>query len=605
MKTKLILLIAVVTYYFQGQISGCRGVVKITTGEPAVKEYFYLQTDSLLYNLNQLDSSAITGENISSIQEQFRRCRFIYKKIEAIAEYYFQGLTKRINGPALPDVRTEDGQVWPPHGFQVIEQILYENNPDSLHEMSSEIRLLQTDLRFMRKNMEYNAISANHISEIIQHQFIRIAALGITGFDAPLSKLSLEEAIHSLYGIEAIASLYLGKQSDDVIKKQSFANAINFLTTNSEFDSFNRLVFLTDHLMPLSETYAQIPNFNSTIDNIMVKPFRGTFSQYMKGKGFDADYYSAYAEAKSSSEKIALGKKLFSDNRLSKSGKVSCASCHNPRLYFTDAKEKAGDFVHGGNLLRNTPSLYYAALQGSQFYDLRSITLEDQADQVMKSSNEFNFNSSAIAKKLVEDSMYIVMFEKAFGIKKDTVSGFQVRNAIAAFVRSLSPFSSSFDEFIRGNKSALSNEQIRGFNLFTGKAKCATCHFVPLYNGTIPPWLTKSESEIIGVPSKVEWKNATIDPDSGRYKLNQMQELLFAFKTPSIRNIEMTGPYMHNGVYKTLDDVVEFYHRGGGVGLGINLPFQSLPFDSLSLDKNEKEAIISFMRSLTDKKTGY
>ena len=97
--------------------------------------------------------------------------------------------------------------------------------------------------------------------------------------------------------------------------------------------------------------------------------------------------------AKSSDKKIVLGKKLFFDTRLSNSGKISCASCHKPGLYFTDAKEKSGNFVHGGSLLRNTPSLYYAALQSNQFYDLRSITLEDQANEAMQNSNEFNFSS--------------------------------------------------------------------------------------------------------------------------------------------------------------------------------------------------------------------
>ncbi|MFY8046253.1 MAG: cytochrome-c peroxidase, partial [Chitinophagaceae bacterium] len=96
------------------------------------------------------------------------------------------------------------------------------------------------------------------------------------------------------------------------------------------------------------------------------------------------------------------------------------------------------------------------------------------------------------------------------------------------------------------------------------------------------------------------WTKAIIDPDSGRYRINPISELAFAFKTPTIRNIEKTGPYMHNGVYTSLDDVVEFYHRGGGVGLGIDLPFQTLPFDSLILSKTDKKAIVAFMRSLTD-----
>ncbi len=599
MKSKVILFIICGIFISTLQISSCNNKNSIVSGEAAVKKYYYTQTDSLLQRLNVLDSMATAGNNIAGLKGQFGECRFNYKRTESISEYYFQGLIKRVNGPALPDVKTEDGQVWPPHGFQVIEQILYKH-PDSLRPLSAEIKLLQTDLRFMRTNMEHNAISANHMREIIQHQFIRIAALGITGFDAPLSKLSLTEAAYSLHGIREIATLYEG-QNEKKVNGRSLAAALQFLTEHSDFDSFNRLVFITDHLMPLSKAYDLTVGFDKTTDSSMVKPFRGTLSNYMRGEGFDADYYSSYANAKSDTNKITLGKKLFFDNNLSRSGTVSCGSCHKPELYFTDGKEKAGDFVHGGSLPRNTPSLYYAAFQSHQFYDLRSVTLEDQADQVMRSSREFNFSSADIAKKLLRDSAYSKLFLKAFEAKEDTISGYRVRNALAAYVRSLSPFSSPFDEYMKGNKKALSAKQIDGFNLFAGKAKCATCHFVPLFNGNIPPWLTKSESEIIGVPAKAIWKNATIDRDSGRYNINRMQELLFAFKTPTVRNAEKTAPYMHNGVYKNLDDVVEFYHKGGGVGLGITLPFQSLPFDSLSLNKSEKTAIVSFMRSLTDK----
>ncbi|MEJ7626254.1 MAG: cytochrome c peroxidase [Ferruginibacter sp.] len=236
---------------------------------------------------------------------------------------------------------------------------------------------------------------------------------------------------------------------------------------------------------------------------------------------------------------------------------------------------------------------------------MRSVTLEDQAEEVMKNSTEFNFSSGGIAKMLLRDSSYVNLLIKAFGVRKDTLSGFEVRNSLAAFVRSLTPFSSSFDEYMKGNMKALSAEQITGFNLFSGKAKCATCHFIPIFNGTIPPWLVRSESEIIGVPASPLWKIAVIDTDSGRYRINPMAELMYSFKTPTLRNIEKTGPYMHNGVYKTLEEVVEFYSKGGGVGLGIELPFQSLPFDSLSLYAKEKKAIVSFMISLTDKDIRY
>jgi cytochrome c peroxidase len=124
---------------------------------------------------------------------------------------------------------------------------------------------------------------------------------------------------------------------------------------------------------------------------------------------------------------------------------------------------------------------------------------------------------------------------------------------------------------------------------------------MPLFNGTTPPWFTKSESEIIGVPAKPVWAHAIIDSDSGRYTINRIAELMYSFKTPGLRNIARTAPYMHNGVYSNLDDVVEFYNKGGGSGIGIDLPYQSLPFDSLSLNVAEKKAIAAFLGALTDK----
>ena len=103
------------------------------------------------------------------------------------------------------------------------------------------------------------------------------------------------------------------------------------------------------------------------------------------------------------------------------------------------------------------------------------------------------------------------------------------------------------------------------------------------------------------MPENPVSRGATIDRDSGRYKIHRFPELLFAFKTPGLRNVEKTAPYMHNGVYQTLDEVVEFYHKGGGAGIGIDLPSQSLPFDSLMLSAAEKKAIVQFLRSLTDR----
>jgi cytochrome c peroxidase len=171
-----------------------------------------------------------------------------------------------------------------------------------------------------------------------------------------------------------------------------------------------------------------------------------------------------------------------------------------------------------------------------------------------------------------------------------------VMNAIGSYVRSLTRLNSRFDEFMRGNKSAMDTEEIHGFNLFMGKGKCATCHFMPLFNGNFPPGYTTLEMEVIGVPSAAGKKE--IDPDLGRYGIVQLGFLKHAFKTPTLRNAARTSPYMHNGVFASLDQVVDFYDQGGGKGLGLKMDNQTLPFDKLDLDGQEKKDIIAFMKTL-------
>jgi cytochrome c peroxidase len=564
-------------------------------GEPAIQQYLSVQTDALLLQLDTLATAVVQKKPLPYLQQVFMQCRRLYKSTEAVVEYYFQGLTKRINGPALPDVKTEDGQVWPPHGLQMIEQYLYGGYSDTTAALlGNEIKLLQTDLRFVKANMAYNSISPAHLHEIVQHQLIRIAALGITGADAPLSKQSITEAAWSLEGLRQLLQQY-GSKIPPLLD-----TCVHRLYSNPSFDGFDRMAFLQQYLMPLSMVLDTLLAYPAGSDSLMVKPFRGTLASLMQGKGFVPDYYANYAIAATNPSKVALGKQLFFDPSLSASGTISCGTCHQPSRYFTDGQAKASNFVHGGSLQRNTPTLYYAALQSQQFYDLRSTTLEDQANEVMNSHNEFNLSSNAIAQKLASKPVYAQQFKNAF-TGKTVFGGFEVRNAIAAYVRSLSPFTTAFDRYMAGDKAAMTTEAVQGFNLFAGKAKCATCHFMPLFNGNIPPWYAKSESEIIGVPQQPLWQNAIIDADSGRYAINRLDALLFAFKTPTVRNVAKTAPYMHNGVYSSLQQVVTFYQKGGGAGIGIPLPTQTLPFDSLQLNEAEKQALIAFMEALTDK----
>jgi cytochrome c peroxidase len=190
-----------------------------------------------------------------------------------------------------------------------------------------------------------------------------------------------------------------------------------------------------------------------------------------------------------------------------------------------------------------------------------------------------------------------LLFAKAFpGKAENTISADEVTNALASYIRSLVKLNSRFDEYMRGNEGTLSKQELKGFNLFMGKAKCATCHFVPLFNGVTPPKYVSSETEVLGVP--ISLVDSTLDPDPGYYDVIGVDSYKHAFKVPSVRNINKTAPYMHNGAYKTLDQVMEFYNNGGAAGLGIHLPNQTLSKEPLRLTENEKEDIIAFMRSL-------
>ena len=133
-----------------------------------------------------------------------------------------------------------------------------------------------------------------------------------------------------------------------------------------------------------------------------------------------------------------------------------------------------------------------------------------------------------------------------------------------------------------------------------GKAQCATCHFPPLFNGTVPPNFKESELELIGVPQSTDTINPKVDKDLGRYYVYQTEEKKYFFKTPTVRNSTKTAPYMHNGVYNTLDQVIDFYNKGGGNGLGLKLENKPLPETPLNLNQYEKKALIAFMKTLED-----
>jgi cytochrome c peroxidase len=314
----------------------------------------------------------------------------------------------------------------------------------------------------------------------------------------------------------------------------------------------------------------------------------------------DAYYFTALQPADDSHAKRNLGRTLFFDPILSLDVNRACASCHKPDLAFTDGQAKSTATGLTGTVQRNAPTLVNAVFAKAYFYDLRATPLQNQFEHVVFSEKEFNTSYAEIVSRLQQSEEYGQLFKDAFG-KNANISKQTITEALEAYVASLRSYNTPVDAYLRGDEVALSDEVKHGFNLFMGKANCGTCHFAPTFSGLVPPFFDDSETEILGVPATAE--NKMLDADVGRAGgvLKQSAPIYrHSFKTTTVRNVALTGPYMHNGVYKTLEEIIEFYNKGGGSGYGFEVPYQTLPADSLGLSANEKSALIAFMDALTD-----
>jgi len=252
-----------------------------------------------------------------------------------------------------------------------------------------------------------------------------------------------------------------------------------------------------------------------------------------------------------------------------------------------------------GLLKRNTPTLLNAAFQPAQFYDMRANTLEAQVRDVIESKTEMHGSIKLLSARLSNDTVYRRLFAVAYPESAKSGPGQkEITGAIAAYVRTLSVLNSRFDAYMRGNRSAMDAGEVNGFNLFMGKAKCGACHYMPLFNGALPPSYTKVDAEVLGVPA--DPKGSRIDDDRGRNGITHATADDHAFKIPAVRNAAQTAPYMHNGVFASLEEVIDFYDVGGGAGMGIKIDNQTLSAEPLRLSAKEKKELIAFIKCLNN-----
>jgi cytochrome c peroxidase len=435
------------------------------------------------------------------------------------------------------------------------------------------------------------------IMESLRLELVRIYALGISGFDAPLLKSGVSESYEALSGVQHALAPYLEQHTPHADSVAYYMNgSLQFLQNGGAFDNFDRLRFLSCYALPLQR------NLGTLIREMQLETqsLPGALN-YHADHLFSKDAINMPGAPAANADMISLGKALFYEPALSGNNKISCATCHQPDLHFSDALPKSRAFDGHSQVQRNAPSLFYAGYQFAQFWDGRDSSIEMQVMDVMSNPLEMNADHHITIQRLQEHEQYRRLFSRIFPNTGDSaISVTRIAGAIAAFVRTLDPRNAPFDRYIDGDTAALSPAQARGFNVFMGKAQCGTCHFPPLFNGLMPPLYNFTELEVLGTPLTDDLLHPQADTDSGRYKVFPIAYYNGAFKTPSVRNVSATAPYMHNGGFHTLEAVVEFYNKGGGRGIGLHTEQQTLSGAPLNLTKNEISDIISFLHALED-----
>ncbi|WP_029293005.1 cytochrome-c peroxidase [Chryseobacterium hispalense] len=560
--------------------------------------------------LSQLKSDAhYFSENkitLEDLQKSLRETRNSFKEIEFYVAYHYPEFTKtHLNAAPLFHIEAAGTTSYtlPPEGLQVLDEMVFSDEAEDKKEEIKTITdfLFNSYASFYLSSMKNGLSKGNNKTLPLRVELIRIYSLGVTGFDTPGSLNISEEALHAFTGMKK----YI--QDDPYFKNYNtekanhlFTAGIKYLSENTDFETFDRIEFYKRYIQPL---YRELRSWDGRTDDL--KEFSGWnagSTEFFSSDFLDPYFYTLLKKDEDNEALRKLGKQIFYDQNVSDNGKMSCATCHLPENAFTDLKVKSQSNVDGKTVLRNSPTLYNAVFAKRFFYDLRAFYLEQQAEHVIYNKDEFNTSYDNIIKKLNANPEYKKAFKIAF--KKVNISRENFSKALSSYVASLYSYESDFDKFMR-NEKEISSDAKKGFNLFMGKANCATCHFAPNFSGLVPPFFNENESEVLGVTAKpVSYKPLELDADKGRINSPVKKENSWiyenSFKTVTVRNIALTKPYFHNGAFSTLEEVLEFYNEGGGEGLGLKMNNQTLAADKLNLTQTEIQQVIAFLNSLTD-----
>ncbi|HTE44989.1 MAG TPA: cytochrome c peroxidase [Gemmatimonadaceae bacterium] len=592
------------------------GARRVVDASPA-RRVFEQDLDSLANNLAHLDT-ALTASRLDDARAAYRSSRLAYKRVEALLAYYSPTTVAILNGPAEEGSVDDAPQPLGRQGaFQTIEAAVADSNQldHDLNGARQAAQSMRRSLSAFRTATALLDVSDTAALDAARLELARATTLGLAGFDLNEPGSAILESAESLEGLRAtLVALQFTQRDERTLAAAraidgTLSAAIRELRGDPNFERLDRLRFISRFATPAANAILAARRLVDPAEVHARRSWRPSSASPFSRGAFDASAYAPEYAPTPSEALLALGKRLFNDVNLSGPRTRACASCHVEGRGFTDGLRHQAPLTAGPNhasspTLRNTPTLWNVALQPFLFADQRAGYLEDQVGAVLASAGEMGSSGALAAERVQSDTSYRSLLAP---VSVATPSGSTamatertIRIALAVYLRSLVGLNSRFDRAVQGDSSAMSESERRGFTLFMGKAHCGNCHFAPLFNGVMPPDFVRSELEIIGVPGTDAARGALVDDDSGRAHVDGLGVHAHAFKVPTLRNVALTAPYMHNGVFATLEAVVDFYNRGGGTGIGERLPAQTLSPRRLGLTVDERRDLVAFLKALTD-----
>ncbi|MBC7849690.1 MAG: cytochrome C peroxidase [Chitinophagaceae bacterium] len=574
---------------------------------------FKNKQDALLQLIRSSEVSDSSSKQ--NVQSALNAARTELKKIDFWLRYFEPIAYKQINGPLPVEWETEVFEKFEKpykrvgRGLTLAGLYLDENEiiRDTLYSLVESGQQAMECYSADSITTELN--SYHHFFLCNRLYLLNLAAIYTTGFECPNPENIIPELRTMLVAVKDIYqnfSTAYPKYSLTANYQTLYENLIAFAEKQSaDFEKFDHFTFIRDFINPLFRINQQLiveykVKSKSMLDYSLNRASKSIFSKDLYFGQNDKGVFLRVNDSAVLKEIDRLGKMLFYDPILSGNNERSCASCHKPTEFFTDtSRATALSFDKKFDLPRNTPSLLNAPMNHLVMMDGKHISLQDQIRGVALNPEEMGSEEKNLLKKILSCAEYKNGFEKlvTYTPLDEEVSLNHISSAITFYYSKFSRNQAPFDDLMNAD-IPVDPEVKKGFNVFMSKAQCATCHFVPYFNGVKPPYVG-SEFEVLGVPEDTAFSQ--LSDDKGRYLINSATETLNAFRTGSLRNIMHTAPFMHNGVFKSMEEVIDFYDKGGGVGKGLVVPNQTLSSDSLHLTEMEKNSMIAFMRSLDEK----